>query len=118
MDLAREVLDQQVVDRHGVHMGKVDGVILEVRDGLPPRVVAIEVGMVTFARRLSARLASWLDRWLSTHGPCTPATFRVPWSKVLAIGVDVRVDLDAAETPAVAWERWIRDRILARIPGA
>ena len=30
----------------------------------------------------------------------------------------VKVDLDGKSTPAFAWERWVRDRIITRIPGA
>jgi hypothetical protein len=32
--------------------------------------------------------------------------------------VDVKVDLHATGTPAFAWEHWIRDHIIGRIPGA
>jgi hypothetical protein len=42
----------------------------------------------------------------------------VPWSKVIKVGIDVKVDLDAEKTPALAWERWVRERIIGRIPGA
>jgi hypothetical protein len=42
----------------------------------------------------------------------------VPWSKVLKIGVDVKVDLEAERTSALAWEHWVRRHILGRIPGA
>ena len=34
MNLTRDILDQQVVDRTGQRLGKVDGVILELRDKL------------------------------------------------------------------------------------
>ena len=36
MDLVRDVLDKQLVDRHGTKMGRVDGIApAEVRIGLP-----------------------------------------------------------------------------------
>ncbi|MHC5935237.1 hypothetical protein [Nostoc sp.] len=41
--------------------------------------------------------------------------FRIPWSKVRDVGIDVEVDVEA--TPALAYEKWLRDRIIARIPG-
>jgi hypothetical protein len=37
---------------------------------------------------------------------------------VLKIGVDVKVDLEADRTTALAWEHWVRDHIIGRIPGA
>ena len=67
MNLTRDILDQQVVDRAGQRLGKVDGVILELRDGEPPRVAAIEIGPVTLTRRIHPRLAEWLGGWLRRH---------------------------------------------------
>ena len=118
MNLTRDILDQQVVDRTGQRLGKVDGVILELRDGEPPRVAAIEIGPVTLTRRIHPRLAEWLGGWLRRHGPRSDGTLRIPWSKVRAIGVDVRVDLIADGTPARAWEEWLREHVVRRIPGA
>lgn len=117
MNLTRDILDQQVVDSRGQRLGKVDGVILELRQGEPPRIAAIEIGPVTLARRMHPRFAAWLERWLRAHGPRSDGTLRVPWSKVKAIGVDLRVDLVAEGTAARAWEEWLRDRIVRRIPG-
>ena len=117
MNLTRDILDQQVVDRAGQRLGKVDGVILELRDGEPPRIAAIEIGPVTLLRRVHPRLAALVSRWLSRHGPRTDGTLRIPWSKVQAIGVDLRVDLLAEGTSARAWEEWLRDHVIRRIPG-
>src|SRR5690242_3753919 len=64
MDIVREVLDKQVLDRHQRKMGRVDGIILEIRDGAPPRLLALEVGGITLARRLHPRLGKWLMGWL------------------------------------------------------
>ena len=70
------------------------------------------------ARRMHPRLAAWLQRWLHGHGPRSDGTLRIPWSQVKAIGVDVRVDLIADGTPARAWEEWLRDHVVRRLPGA
>jgi len=32
--------------------------------------------------------------------------------------VDVKVDVEAEASPALYWERWMRERIVRRIPGA
>jgi sporulation protein YlmC with PRC-barrel domain len=51
MDLIRDVLDKQIVDRTGDRLGKVDGLVLTLTDGGRPRVTAIEVGPTILARR-------------------------------------------------------------------
>ena len=116
MDIGREVLDQQLVDRTGVNMGKVDGVVLELREDLPPRVAAVLTGGHLLARRLHPRLESWMRRLTRGWGPGSHDPIRINWSQVKKIGVDVKVDFEAAR--AIPWEHWIRDRITGRIPGA
>jgi sporulation protein YlmC with PRC-barrel domain len=118
MELSLDVLDQQVIDRKGELMGKVDGVVLELRNGKPPRVARLVIGGGTAARRVNRRFGEWLVRWRRRWGPKNDQPLEVPWSKVLKIGVDVKVDLDAERTSAFTWEHWVRDHIIGRIPGA
>lgn len=115
MELGRQVLDQQLVDEHGVNMGKVDGIVLELREGRPPRVAAILTGGHLFAHRLHPRLGVWA-RWLTRWGPGPLTPLRIPWSKVKKIGVDVKVGVPADR--AMPWEHWVRDHILRWLPGA
>jgi sporulation protein YlmC with PRC-barrel domain len=116
VELGREVLDQQLVDRSGINMGKVDGVVLELREDGPPRISAILTGGHLLARRLHPRLES-LARWLTRrYGPGQMEPMRISWEKVMKIGVDVKVDMEAQE--GSPWEHWVRDHILSRIPGA
>ena len=116
MELGREILDQQLVDRNDLNMGKVDGVVLELRDNQAPRVVAILTGGHLLARRLHPRIESLARRLTNRWGPGKLEPLRIPWSKVMKIGVDVKVDV-AAEA-GMPWEHWIRDHIMRRIPGA
>jgi sporulation protein YlmC with PRC-barrel domain len=118
MELGQALLDQQVTDRKGELMGKVDGVIVELRKATPPRLAALLIGGGTAAERVHPGWARWLRRWRRGWGPQDDEPLEVPWSKVLKIGVDVKVDLEAERTSALAWEHWIRDRIINRIPGA
>ncbi|HEV7365044.1 MAG TPA: hypothetical protein VGN76_04305 [Gemmatimonadales bacterium] len=118
MELGLEVLDQQVSDRGGELMGKVDGILLELRPGKPPRVAHLVIGGGTAARRVHPGLADWLVRWRRRWGPKDDQPLEVPWSKVLKIGIDVQVDLDARRTTAWAWESWVLQHIIGRIPGA
>jgi len=118
MDIIRDVLDNQLVDRNQHPMGKVDGIIMELRDGEPPRLAYIEVGVTTLAKRINPRLAGWVAAIARTWGARQSEPFRIPWSKVRDVGIDVEVDVDAQETPALAYEKWLSDRIITRIPGA
>ena len=116
MELSREILDQQLVDRNDINIGKVDGMVLELREGKPPRVSALLTGGHLLAWRLHPRLES-LARWITRScdpGQMEPA--RIPWEKVMKIGVDVKVDIGADQV--VPWEHWVRDHILCHIPGA
>lgn len=116
MELGREVLDQQLVDMTGVNMGKVDGVVLELREGMPPRVAAVLTGGHLFARRLHPRIGRWARRIAEAWGPGPLEPLRIPWSQVKKIGVDVKVEVPADR--AMPWEHWVRDHIIRRIPGA
>jgi sporulation protein YlmC with PRC-barrel domain len=117
INLVRDVLDKQLVDKRREKMGKVDGIVLEMRAGRPPRLAYVEVGPTTLARRLHPRLARWVEalerRWLRDGG----RPYRIPWEKVAGKGVELHVDLYGDETPALAWERALRARVVERLPG-
>src|SRR4051794_14511699 len=117
MDVVRDVLDNQLVDRDQSKMGRVDGVVIELRDGQPPRLAYIEVGTVVLARRLHPRLGRWAAalgrRWGLNQGQ----PYRIPWSLTRDIGIDVELDVKAGETPILDWERWLREHVVERIPG-
>lgn len=117
MDVIRDVLDNQIVDRHQRKMGKVDGIIVELRDGQPPRLAYLETGTATLAYRLHPRFAHWVAVLQSKWGAKQSEPFRIPWEKVLDIGIDVDVDLDAEHSPALAYELWLREHIISRTPG-
>ncbi|MEH1905078.1 MAG: hypothetical protein V7L04_27805 [Nostoc sp.] len=56
MDVIRDVLDNQLFDRNQRKMGKVDGIVMELRDREPPRLAYIEVGVTTVTRQTAKRL--------------------------------------------------------------
>jgi sporulation protein YlmC with PRC-barrel domain len=116
MNIATEILDQQLIDRTGLDVGKVDGIVLELRGNEPPRISALLTGGHLFARRLHPRIESWMVRITRGWGPRSLAPVRIPWSRVMKIGVDVKVDMEAA--PMMRWEYWVRDHIIGKIPGA
>jgi len=117
MDLIRDCLDKQLEDRNHRRMGRVDGLILEVEDGRPPRAAYIEVGVKTLLDRLSLRLGNAAARLLKKRGIDTEP-YRIPFGK-LHVGLNsVRADLDGEKTPALEWEFWLRKKVIGRIPGA
>jgi sporulation protein YlmC with PRC-barrel domain len=117
MDIIRDVLDNQIVDRNQRKMGKVDGIVVELRQDLPPRLAYLETGSATLARRLHPRLETWITAIASKWGAKHSQPLRIPWSKVLDVGIDVKVDVDAEQTSALAYEVWLRNRVIKRIPG-
>ncbi|RVD31310.1 MULTISPECIES: hypothetical protein [unclassified Mesorhizobium] len=119
MDLLRDLLDKQVVDRRQVKIGKVDGLVAELRHGKPPRIVAVELGSITLARRLGSRPGRWMA-WLAARlgGKRHAEPHRIAWKKVRNIGVDIEVDVDVRRTAIFDWQDWLRDHIIGRIPGA
>lgn len=116
MDLVRDCLDKQVVDREGHKMGRVDGVVIEVGDGIKPNVVAIEIGSACQASRLHPsviKLVKLISTWCGVvnHDP-----FRLPWDKLVCAEIEVIAGVEAEKTPALAWELWLRKNIISRFP--
>ncbi|WP_027036318.1 hypothetical protein [Mesorhizobium ciceri] len=119
MKLLRDLLDKQVVDREQVKIGKVDGLVAELRSGKPPRIIAIELGSITLARRLGARPGRWMARLaVKLGGRQHGEPHRIAWHKVKDIGIDLEFDIDVRETSIFAWQDWLRDHVIGRIPGA
>ena len=55
MNLIKDVLDNQLVDRKDRKIGKVDGIVVELRDGLPPRLLSTVRGAIGPTLRRRAR---------------------------------------------------------------
>ena len=108
IDLVRDVLDTQVIDREGRPMGKVDGIALELRAERAPRVAYLEVDSARAWHRLGERFGRWARaaqrRW--GGGPA-----RFTWSQVRDFGIDLEIDLDAEQTGAFALERRLREKL-------
>lgn len=117
MDLIRDCLDKPVEDCMKRRMGRVDGIVLELESGRPPRVAYVEMGVKTLMNRLSVRLGNWISNLMeSRHIESAP--YRIPWSK-LRVGLNhVEADVEAEKTPALEWELWLRKKVIGRIPGA
>ena len=119
MELIRDLLDKQVVDRRKTKIGKVDGIVMQVRPGRQPRIIFIELGAISLARRLGRPIERLVVRvWARLGGEKSFEPHRIAWSKVRDVGVDVDVDIDVRDTRIFAWQDWLRDKIIRYIPGA
>jgi sporulation protein YlmC with PRC-barrel domain len=116
LHLVRDLLDKQLVDRFHDPMGRVDELVLDVEGEGPPQLLCIESGVAALAERLG-RPAATLTRALSRRWGLWPGGFmRIPWSKVTRIGIDTELDLEAARTPALAWEHWLFEHVVRYLP--
>jgi hypothetical protein len=114
--LIHDVLDAQLLDRTQRKMGRVDGVVVELRDGEPPRVVELLVGGSVLAERIGGWMVA-LTGLVARALRIAPAVTRIPFDAVRVIGSCVEVDVDAASTPAMRTESWLDEHIVCRVPG-
>ena len=118
MRLFADVLDEQLHDSKGRNAGRIDGIILELRENAPPRLTYVEVSPITLLARFSTRLARWYARFDRRLGPGRGAPFRIPWNRLTREHQAFRMDLDVESTSINALEDWLRERIVQRIPGS
>jgi hypothetical protein len=118
LPLVRDVLDKQIVDPDDCKAGKVDGIILQLRANRPPRVIAMEISQAAAWRRVHHSLgqfAEWLRRKFGPGHEERPP--RVLFEHFVRGGIDVHIDMPARRTHALAWEDWLEELVVARIPG-
>ena len=117
MHVVRDLLDKAIVDRHGRPMGRADRVIAELREGAPPRVVAIEVGAPALGERLSPAIGRAAAGFLHALDVDDGQPLRIHVSEILGVTEQIKVDLALGETPAANVERKLRGFVGA-LPGA
>ena len=118
MDLIRDILDKQLVDRNEGRLGRVDSIVAELREGAPPRVVQFELGFVPLARRVSLRIESLAMALHKRFGVRRSARYGIPWSSVTDVTIHhIQVDVIADETVAHDWEHWLRRNFAKRLGG-
>ena len=108
MDLIRDLLDKQVVDRNGREMGRVDSVILEMRAGAPPRVAAIELGPAVLAARVHPILGRWVGALEHAAGVGDGEPVRIAFEDIVSIADHVKVDRSVGESGVATVEQRLR----------
>jgi sporulation protein YlmC with PRC-barrel domain len=117
VNLVRDVLDRKLVDTEDCDMGRVDGIVMQMGEHSQPRITHIVIGGTTPWMRLHPMLAKLAKKLARTWGPRRAESVRIPWSRVVTTGKDIRLDVKARETGAIDWEIWIARHIIERIPG-
>jgi len=118
IDLVRDVLDKQMLDRNDCELGRVDGLVMEVPENGQPRIVRIEAGGPVLAHRLGNWVRGLWRAIAQRVGPKRMSPLKFPWRKVTKLGRDVHLDVDVHETDALAWEEWIDKTLIDKLPGA
>jgi len=112
LDAQLHLMDRQVLDHDGVPVTTVDDLEVsgpaadvEIAPGTPaPVLTALLTGSVLGTRIFGGR-------------PPSSRLIRIPWKDVADVGVVLRLGVKGEPLDASWVERWIRDQIIARIPG-
>ncbi|MFC4376145.1 hypothetical protein ACFO5K_18775 [Nocardia halotolerans] len=116
LDVDAELLDRQVMGPDGAAVGKVDDLTLVRAEDGTLEIGDLVIGAAALLGQLPA-LARWPLRWcLDLTGSTEPR--HVPIDEVREVNSAVEITAAAqqrAESPA---GRRVRDRLIARIPGA
>lgn len=119
MDVRRDLLDMPLVGgEEDEPMGRVDGVIASYAEGRPLRLVYVELGGSTLAGRIHPRLERWIRVLARRFSPSRGRVCRVPLSTIRTFGKRLRLGDEQTVWPALAWERWLRHKVVERIPGS
>lgn len=104
IDARLHLLDRQMLDADGAAVGIVDDLELSDGSGDAPRVTAILAGRVLFTRIFGGRQpASRLQA--------------LPWRLITKVDASLHVSREADHFDGLWVEHWLRDRLIARIPG-
>jgi sporulation protein YlmC with PRC-barrel domain len=118
MLIGLDLLDRQVVDRDGEPVGKVDDVELTYHHGVP-YVSGLLIGQQALGRRIGGGLGRWMvavARRMSE--PPDQPPIRIGIDLVADVGSAVHLSVARELLPDPPLETWLRDHLIARIPGA
>jgi len=119
VQLGRQLLDRQIVDRDGRLVGKVDDVEFGVDDDGVPYVAALLTGQEALGQRIGGRIGQLLVAVAGRFTEDRAVTpLRIPYRLVDRVDSAVRLRARLDDLPASPVERWLRRHLIDRIPGA
>jgi len=116
MDIVRDVLDMNVVDRNGREMGRVDGIVIEQDDG-PPRMTTLLIGPAALGSRVHPALGRFMTRLETLLGIERDRPSRISVREVDEVEGKIRVRLTLGDTTVAAFEQLLR-RWIVKLPGS
>jgi hypothetical protein len=120
IDLGLDLLDRQIVDKDGRPAGNVDDLEFEWpadRKG-PPYVTAILAGPAAWSKRLDGRVGRWVGALQARLNGGDGRPVRISMGIVKHVGVMVEVTVSVSDLGTWRLQRWVRDTIVLKIPGA
>jgi hypothetical protein len=117
LHLVHDVQDIQLVDRTKQKVGRVDALVLQLEDDEPLRVAAILVGGSPRAQRIGRWMEKFWTAWRRIRHVEAKVS-RIPFAAVRCIGESIEVDVEEEALPSEYRERWLKEHIVCRIPGA
>ncbi|UKA55539.1 hypothetical protein LFT45_06365 [Arthrobacter sp. FW305-BF8] len=119
LDAQLHLLDRQVLDSDGVPVTTVDDLELGAPEGGPETPTGTVIPPGTPAPVLTALLTGpVLGTRIFGGRPPSSRLIRIQWTDVASVGVVVRLGVSGQGLDADWVERWIRDKIITRIPGS
>ena len=116
--VVRDLLDKQLVDREGEPLGRVDGIIMAYGAACSASHHTLRAGRAdartATAEAVSDALAA-LARRLTPRGS---EPYRIEVGRIVHLGRTIKIDIHGTRSAARETERWIRDHMIARIPGS
>lgn len=112
-----DLLDRRIVDAEGRPYATVDDLELVEHDDGTLEVVALLLGPKALGPRIGGRLGRAIVG-MARRASGTDAPIRIPLELVEEFGVVVKLRRKTGELPAMPLEAWMRDHVVAPIPGS
>jgi hypothetical protein len=120
LDAGLHLLDKQLIDVDDLMSGNVDDLRFAFsEDGGAPYVVSILSGPGALASRIGGRLGRWIESvHRRLHPAAEPSPAEMSFGVVREIGSHVDLTVSREDLQLFEFERWVRDRIISKIPGS
>ncbi|MFG2058042.1 hypothetical protein ACGFI9_28865 [Micromonospora sp. NPDC048930] len=119
IQLAKQMLDRQIVDVDGRLVGRVDDIAFAVDAEGFPYVDCLLTGQGALGERIGGRVGRVLVAIANRFTDEPPvAPLRIPLALVAHLDSAVRLRCPAADLPPAPVEVWLRRHLVDRIPGS